>query len=377
MFAIPSLDDLLKRARSAFRSYLPGSDAWLWPNNVYVSAKVMAGAVYEVFGFADYIYRQRFAGLADSENLDLHGQEFAIARRPAAPARGYVTLTAPAAITVAPGAVFRRTDGVEYIATVSGSLAGAGTLDIEVVAAIDGKRTNAEANMPLEIVSGVTVASGDALAAVASDGITAGADVESDGPEWTTDLGTYRGRILFRKRYPPHGGAAADYVMWAVEVSGVTRVFVERLWNGTGTVRIFVLMDDIYPNGIPPAGEVVRVADFLTTQQPSGAVVTVTAPRPKVVDVQISGLVPDTTAVRETVLAELRAAFRRLSRVAGSDTPHGGMPFLATPDAFSRSWLWQAVANASGEERHAITMPAADVALVPGEIAVLGTVTFI
>ena len=375
-FAIPTLSDLVTRSRSAFRAYLPGSDAWLWPNNVYGAAKVIGGMIYEVFGFADYIQRQKFAGTADTENLDLHGQEYGLSRRPAGPGRGYVQITATDQMTVGAGAVFTRTDGLQYTASVPGSLASGGTLDVEVVAVTDGKASTAEVGTPLAITSGVTVASGTPLAEVADGGVTAGVDVEPDGPEWTTDLSTFRGRILFRKRNPPHGGAPADYVMWSTDASGVTRVFVERRWAGTGTVRVFVVMDDLYANGIPPSGEIARVAAYIATLAPAAAVVTCAAPVAKVIDVTISGLTPDTVTVRENVLAELRATFRRLSRVAGNDVEIGGIPFLAYPVSFSRSWLWQAVANASGEERHAIASPSADVPLAAGEMPVLGTVTF-
>jgi uncharacterized phage protein gp47/JayE len=136
-------------------------------------------------------------------------------------------------------------------------------------------------------------------------------------------------------------------------------------------------MRDLYKDGIAPPGDIERVADYIETVRPAGAIVTVEAPTPKTVDVQISGLTPDTTEVRESVIDELRAAFARLARVAGSDTPHGGMPFLATPAAFSRSWIWQAIANASGEQSHVLNLPAVDVAQNPGEIPVLGTVTFV
>lgn len=368
MFAIPSLAELTERSRRAFRAYLPGSDAWLWPNNIGPSAKVIAGAVFEVFGFADYIAKQKFALTADSENLDLHGAEFGLPRRPSAPARGLIRITATTDITVAAGAVFRRIDGVQYRSLVDASRLGEGALDVDAIATTDGKATTANANTPLEIISGTT---GGllALANVGPDGIAGGADVEDDE--------SYRARILFRKRYPPHGGAAADYVMWAQEVSGVSRVYVERLWSGAGTVRVFVLMDELYADGIAPPTEVERVADFIEAVRPAGAIVTLAAPNPKVVDVQIRGIAPDTVATREAATNELRAAFRRLSRVAGNDTPHGGMPFLATPTSFSRSWLWQAVANASGEERHEIVQPVADVTLTAGEIAVLGTVVFV
>lgn len=373
MFAIPTLKDLMENARRAFRANLKGSDAYLWPNNVYVSAKVMAGLAFELFGFADYVQRQKFALTADSDNLDLHGAELGIVRRPAGPALGYVKITGDNAIAVATGAVFRRTDALSYRATAGGSMPGPGNLLVEVVAMTDGKATVAEAGMPLEIVSGVT---GSGLAEVGPDGISGGTDVEDDA--------SFRGRILFRKRNPPHGGAPADYVLWASEVSGVSfdpngmpRVWVERLFAGPGTVRVFFMMDDTYADGIPQFVDVQRVQDHIDLLRPAGAYVTVAAPAPRVIDVEIAGLMPDTTAVREAVREELRETFRRRSRVAGGDTEHPGMPFLAAPSSFSNSWIWQAVANASGEQRHSIRAPAADIELVAGEIAVLGEITFV
>lgn len=366
MFVTPTLKELLERSRNSFRANLKGSDAWIWPNNVYASAKVLSGMVFEVFGFASYISRQIFAATADSDSLDRHGNEFGMARLPAQPARGTIELTTSGAVNVIESAIFARSDGVTYRALVSGSVGGPGTLEIDVVAVKDGKAGLAEAGTPLSIVSGVT---GDTLVEVGDDGIVGGAEVEDDE--------SFRERILFRKRNPPHGGAASDYVLWGRAVSGVSRIFVERLWNGPGTVRVFVLMDDLYANGIPPVGQVDRVADYIDVVRPSGAVVTVAAPIPVTVDITITDIEPDTGAVREAVVAELRDAFFRLGRPAGIDVNHGGMPYLAIPGSFSRSWIWQAVANATGEERHIITTPAADIALDPGEMAVLGTVNFV
>ena len=367
-FAIPTLTECVDRARRAFRTYLPGTDAWVWPNNIGPTAKVIAGAIYEVFGFADYVSRQKFAITADGENLDLHGEELGLTRRPAEPATGQVTLTSTGALAVVLGATFSRIDGVVYRTLASGRLLVAGDLTLDVIAMTDGKTTSAIGGTPLVVVDGV---SGTATAAVAEDGIAGGTDVEDDE--------AFRARILFRKRNPPHGGAAADYVMWAESVSGVTpgRVFVERLWNGAGTVRVFPLMFDRYVNGIPAAPDVARVADYIDLVRPAGAVVTVQAPSAVVVNIEIGGLSPDTTVVREAILAELRAAFRRLARVAGNDTGHPSLLFLAVPATFSRSWIWQAVANATGEERHTINSPAADVALIPGQFPTLGTVTFV
>ncbi len=374
-FNISSIADLTKRAREAFRANLPGSDAWLWPNNIYVSAKVIAGAVYEVFGFADYIAKQKFALTADSENLDLHGQEIGLARKPAQPASGTIILTTDDDCAVAVAALFSRLDGVRYRATAAVSRTGAGDLSVPVIATTDGAATNAIAGTQLDIVSGVT---GTATAEVGTDGIGNGADIEPDGAAFTSDLSTFRGRILFRKRNPPHGGAPPDYVEWCGRVSGVTRTFVERRWNGPGTVRVFPLMDGLYVNGIPDAAGLARVRDYLDMVAPAGAVVTVAAPTPVPVNVAVTGLSPNTTAVQEAARAELRAAFRRLARVTGDDNADlvDVMPYLAVPTSFSRSWLWQAIANASGEARHVLSSPADDIEQAAGEMPVPGTITF-
>lgn len=373
-FNIPSLPDLVQRGRSAFRAYLSGTDAWLWPNNIGPAAKVNGGLVSEVFGFAAYIAKQIFASTADGDNLVLHGAEYGLSKRPSAPARGFVDVTLPGPATVSEGAVFLRGDDLEYRALVSASIATAGVLSIDSVATTTGKIGIAEAGAPLVILSGVSDPNATAVVGVA--GIAGGLDVEADGDPFTTDLSTFRGRILFRKRNPPFGGAPADYVQWCTGIAGVTRVFVERVWNGSGTVRIFPLMDDLYPSGIPPVAEIARVADSLALVEPGDAIVTIAAPVAHPIDVAIAGLTPNTIAAQEAVKAELRATFRRKSAVAGTTPPHPSMPYLATPQSFARQWIWEAVANAAGEQRAKVTAPADDVALLPGEIATLGAVTF-
>jgi uncharacterized phage protein gp47/JayE len=374
MFAIPSLKDLVERARQSYRNNMPGSDAWIWPNNVNPSAKVIGGLTHEVFGFADYIQRQKFALTADGENLDLHGEELGLARRPTSPARFFLDIVAAAAISIAVGATFRRGDGVEYLATAGGSTTGADTVSIEVISATEGANVTPIAGTSLEIINGVT-GDDNATAVVADGAIAPGLDVEDDE--------TFRARILFRKRNPPHGGSAADYVLWASEVPGVSfyqdrpAVFVDRLWAGPGTVRVFPLMFDLYADGIPLGADIERVRDHIEMLRPAGALVTVAAPIAHPVDITISGLKPNTSAEQQLVLSELRDAFRRLARVAGSDSEIGGMPYLASPTSFSRSWIWQAVSNATGEVRHAITAPSADIALSPAEMATLGNVSFV
>lgn len=365
-FAIPTLSDLVSRARNAFRSELPGSDAWLWPNNLAVISKVLGGLMWELFGRLDQVQKQKFALTAEGEWLDLHASEIGLARRPSAKSVGAVTFTSTGNLTVAPGAVLARADGVQLVTTLGGSRVGAGTLTLPAVAVLAGQAGTTLEGSPLTIVSNVV---GSATVVAAAGGMAGGADIEDDE--------TLRARILFRKRNPFHGGAAADYVSWASAIPAVTRVFVERCWNGPGTVRVFPLTDGVTANGIPNGSVVTAVQQDLDLRVPAGTVLTVSAPTPVPIDVIVSGLEPSSTAVREAVLAELRDMFVRLARVVGNDTPHPAMPFLAVPGTFSRSWVWQAIANATGEERHVLLFPAADVPLAAGSMPVLGSLDFV
>ena len=378
-FPIPALSDLVQRARSSFRTYLPGSDAWLWPNNLNPSAKVIGGMVYEVFGFADYIQKQKFAITADGENLDLHGAELGLARRPAQPSGGNIVITTTADLSVAAGAQFARSDGMQIVAQQTAGIGGAGTLTIAVETASGGQATVTLPNTPLTILSGVTGdGAGTATVAVDGNGLSGGLDIELDGQPYTTDLSTFRGRILFRKRNPPFGGCPADYVLWCTSVIGVTRVFVEPLWSGKGTVRVFPLMDQLYPSagGVPQAADIARVADYLASVQPSDALVTMAAADPITVNLTVQNLSPNTTTVQEAVLSEQRAAFLRNSRVAGSANNIPSMPYLAWPASYSLQWLWGGLNDAVGEQSAKLVAPTADVALEPGQYPVLGTVTF-
>lgn len=376
-FDFPSLRRLLEQSRASFRANLKGSDAWVWPNNVYASAKVMAGGLFEAFGYAAYINKAKHAWSApDADALGEHGIEYKIPRKSAAPARGSVIFTFVGNGSVDTGARLRRADGVEFLVEAGGVLPTSGTLQVPVVSALDGKSANTAGGTSLQIISGVTSSSSTApVAMVHADGLSLGADIE--------DIESWRARILFRKRNPPHGGAAADYVYWAGQIDGVSfdadrpTVYVERLWAGNGSVRVFPLMYDLYEDGIPLAVDLARVREHISAVQPAGARVTIAAPNKIVVPVTVQGLIPNTPEVQAAVVDELKDTFRRLSRPAGGDENFASMPYLASSFSFSRSWIWQAVANATGEQRHKIVSPPDDIALVEGDMAVLGAVTFI
>lgn len=357
-FQIPTLKELAGRTVSAFRANLKGSDAALWPNNVAVSAKVMAGAVWEAFSFLEFISRQHIKHLAEGEWLERHAYDYGITRLPASYAQGSVVISGDNSVPVPAGIVFQRADGVQYELTAGGTTSGAGTVTLPVRALLPGRLGNALPSVALVMTAPVDRLSGDAT--VAAAGIGLGADVESDE--------SLRARLLHRLRLPPHGGAAHDYVAWARAINGVTRVYVDpvSVANARESIGVWFLMDDLYTNGIPQAADVAAVEAYIETVRPAGAIVDVSAPTPVTVNIEISNLADDTTSTRDAVLAELKDLFRREARVST----------LSDPYTLYRSLISEAISAATGEHHHTLSAPADDTDFDEGELPVLGTVTY-
>lgn len=355
-FEKPDLRELVERSRRAFRTELPGTDAWLWPNNVNVSAKVMGGMSHLILVWLDYIAKQRWVHTADGEFLDKTGVDYGMPRLAASYARGYIDMTGVGGTTIPAGLSLVRADGYEYVITTGTILSGGGTGQVYITAKQPGVQYNAEAGTTISLTAAFTNVNAEGV--VAAAGIGLGADEESDE--------SYRERLLWRLRMPPHGGAAHDYVAWGREIAGVTRVFVDPLADGPGTVTVYFLMDDLYTNGIPQAADVDAVQAHIDSVRPVTAVATVAAPTPVEVDIDISGLSPDTSDVRDAIQLELEDLFRREAQVS----------LASTPFTFYRSKIWEAISTATGEDHHSLDAPATDVTYGEGELPVLGEVTY-
>jgi len=292
-----------------------------------------------------------------------------VAGKPAAKAAGAVDMTGTAEGAAIPaGAVMRRADGVEYVATASAAIAG-GLATVSIEAVETGVGGNAAAGAALALVS--PIAGVTSAGAVASGGVTGGASREADGAPGTDDTSTFRGRILDRIRQAPHGGAGFDYVKWALEVPGVTRAWVSPLENGLGTVTVRFMMDDAYADGVPvgddstapggPTGDVQTVYDYINALRPVTAELIVVKPVPVPLPVTITGLSVNTPETQAAVAAELADLIRR----------------DASPGAtIRRSRVVEAISIAAGEDYHTLTAPPADVPHGTGEIATPGAITY-
>ena len=356
-FFIPSKIDILKRTRAAFSAEMPGSDAYVWPSNVYVSAKVIAGAAWEVLGRLLFLDKQRFAQTAEKSFLDKHAAEWGLGRNPPTFAGGNITVPVVYPYTVPLGTVFTRADGIKYISNAAVSLlkfSPSLILTVPVTAQTIGKVGNLAAGAPMTTsLAGLT---GGCV--VDNNGLGGGADVETDNQ--------LRLRVLARKRQPPQGGAAYDYVSWAKLVPGVTRVFVGKQAFGPGTVGIWFLMDDTYPYGIPQLSDVANVQNVINGLCPATAIPIVAQVIAKPVDIIIQGLTPDTPTSRQAVGAEVYSMFRNMTQ------PSVG----AAPFTLRVSWIWQAIANATGNQYFTLISPAADTTYPVGVLPILNSIRF-
>lgn len=356
-YPVPTLDQAVQRSRERLRAEMPGTDAAVWPNTQAINAKVTGGESFELYGFLQWIARQRFATSADGDMLDQIGEQYAVARRPATYAAGRVTVTGQPLYTLLAGQVLTRSDDVAFVVDADTAIGPGGSVSMTVTARETGTLPNTEAGALLS-----TSFATDQIdeIRVGADGIGGGAEVE--------DHESYRARILFRLRYPPHGGAAHDYVRWALEIPGITRVWVDPLAYGPGTVGVWIMADaNGSPYGAPHPVEVAAVAAYIESELPVTARVIVQAPLIAPIEVQLAGVVNPTEALQRRIEVELRDALRRSAAVS--------MPNARF--TLRRNLLWQAVARATGDAVHTVEIPSIDVEMPVGFLPVLSRVCFV
>lgn len=364
-FQTPSLSEIWTGVKNAMRTYLPGTDAWVEPNNLSVVGRSFSLAVGSVYERINYLYRQLFASSADGYHLEFrHAFEYGINRKAAAPGQGFISFTQTGtAVTIPSGYTVTAPNGVVYsFLTPAVPNAATKIATVEVRATTNGAITNQLPSTPMTFATDIAYPSLPATATVGSNGIGGGADIEGD-----EDL---RARVLFRKRNPPHGGARSDYERWATEVPGVTRVFISPFQTVDGiyasALTIYPLFDDTRANGVPTTSDCATVAAYIDPLRPVTARVYVLPPTPVAVNVQITGLKKDTVYIREAIKSNLAAMF--LDQV----------PVVTAENGFTLpvAWIDAAISRAEGYDRHTLSSPASDVTFATGSIPVLGTVSF-
>jgi uncharacterized phage protein gp47/JayE len=405
-FIRPTITEIAERVEQDHVSRLELQTPLLRRAMVRVLSRVVAGAAHLLHGFLEFLSRQIFPDLAERAYLLRWGSLFGITLKAAEFASGNVvvvgtnatviplasrltradgtaytvdadvtvaTLTAWAGTTAYTVGALRRNGGNVYQCITAGTSAGSGgptttATDITdgtahwryiaagsaaVLAAVHAELAGQDGNC--EIGTAVAfespIAGANASATFGYGGLASGADEE--------DIEAYRTRVISRMRAPPHGGNETDYVAWALEVPGVTRAWCYPVEGGAGTVTVRFVRDND-ASLIPDAGEVTAVANHIAPLRPVTAVVTVAAPTADALNFTLH-IVPDTTATRAAVEAEIRDMILR-------DSKPGETILL--------SHIETAIGNAEGITDFAVTLPAADVVHATGHMAVFGAITW-
>jgi len=310
--------------------------------------------------YIDWLALQLLPDTAETEWLDRHGDIWLVnadgttGRKLATLAQGTANFTGlvggiviPANSTLSSGSGFFY-ETMEDIVTATGGAATPGP-----IRALDpGSGGNLEPgdglalqDPPVNVVGGATV--------IEVDG---GTDEETDDE--------LRMRVLHRIRQPPMGGAAHDYVQWALAVPGVTRAWCSPLEMGMGTVTVRVLFDDLRADndGWPTQDDLDSVTAYLDTVRPVAVKdFWVLAPIKQFIDVHIANLVPDNNEIRAGIEASLQTMlFEKASP---------GQTIFAV-------WKSQAVMDAPNVISFDLRNWADDVMPTSGHMAVLGDIVY-
>lgn len=353
-FVRPTFTQILNSIQADITSRLPSTDSTLRRSVLNVLSYVIAGVAYGLYGFISYLALQIFPDTAETYFLNRWGAIWGVQRVAANFAEGNLIITGTIDGTDIPiGTQLQRSDGALFVTMTDGVLSS-GTVTVQLEAIVAGSAGNTSANAPMNFVT--PIANVNSAAAVDSNGLNGGTDLQSDA--------AYLQAILNRIQTPPQGGDAADYVTWALNYPGgvVTRAWVYPQELGIGTVSVRFMMDNTYTNGIPQSADVTNLNTYMQALRPVTAALTVVAPIASAINFNIHLNVNDTPAIRSAVIANLTDQILQ-------DSQPGGTIYL--------SRINEAISLATGQYDHVLNSPNANITNTTGYISTMGTVTFV
>jgi uncharacterized phage protein gp47/JayE len=206
-------------------------------------------------------------------------------------------------------------------------------------------------------ISGVTAA-----AFVRVDGITGGTDVETDD--------ALRARVMESRANPTANFSPTEIEKRAKSVIGVTRVKVNRATPDPGDVTVLFVRDGD-ANIIPSAADIeqvrLKLLEILPATSEEDALI-VDAPDAVDVNFNFTAISPNTQSMKDAIAATLEAFFQDEVQIEVS----------ITEDQI-RSSIIQTIDTETGFALQSFTLstPTADIPITAGNIARLGTVTFV
>lgn len=230
---------------------------------------------------------------------------------------------------------------------------------IEVEAIDPGETGNLVSGAQLQVTSPITGLDSDAF--VQTLGLTGGSDAETDA--------SLLERLLYSRANPVANFNESAIVLQAKTISGVTRVFVNRITPYIGAVTV-AFMRDNDSNPIPDSGEVADVyaalLEILPAQSdPSDLIVQ--APTPVTVNFTFTNILPDTPTMRTAIENSLTVFFDQETEYETNiDEDKYRSVIINTFDTETGDTLLSFI----------LSTPSGDITISTDEIGVLGTVSF-
>jgi uncharacterized phage protein gp47/JayE len=247
------------------------------------------------------------------------------------------------------------------ISPATGSIVYSATFASALVQSIDfGFQTNQPAGAALNFQTPIPGVSTSAY--VQFSQISGGFDAESDA--------SFRARVITSYHNPEAQFNAYNIIATAMEIPGVTRVWVEEITPEPGQVTVY-FVEDNNASIIPPAQDVENVFNALVAIAPSNTYpgdIFVNDPlTPVEVNFVFTELSPNTDTMQAAIVANLKDYFT--SRNA---------PGVTVPAYAYTSAIYQTIDTATGNfvQTFILSEPVGDITITTGQIAVFGSVTF-
>lgn len=373
-FSRPTLSDIQTQVAQDINAKLPGADALLRFSNLGITGRAQAGLAHLHYGYLDWIAKQAVPYTATGEFLEAWGGIKGVTRKPATQASGQVTFTGTAGVLIPSGTPLVRSDGQQYTSTADATVSGGGSAVVSASANAD---PTGQAGAIGNCNTGTSMNLGTSIPGVQSTGsvttaFTGGADLEADD--------SLRTRMLAAFQQVPQGGAIADYVQWAMAVSGVTRAWCNPNGAGAGTVVVYTMWDQAeaahagFPQGAdgvatsetraaPATGDQLVVANAIFPKRPVTALVYSVAPVAAPVDFTISGIASVSVATKALIAAAIDGVLFLYG------TPLGG--------SIALSLIESAIAAIAGTSGFLITVPAGNISSTIGNLPTRGVITYV
>lgn len=297
----PTIQEIAENVINDIESKLGQSVPFLAKAAFRVMSVAFGGIWFLLYKQGVWFYNQTFPQLASEKYLELLGENKRVIRAQAVAWEGTADI-----VIINSGDLFagqqliNNATSVIYILSNTYSVTP-GTQSVALKATTPGEIGALVTGTEIDFVSPIGITENTAV--ITAETVTA-ADIE--------DLEAYRSRVLDAYQKQPQGGALADYEKWAEETPNVINAYP---YSGTLPSEVFVYIEvDNQTDGIPTSPQIAAALNYITydpvtgdqDRKPVTADVTTLAIIRSAYDVEIIGLAPNTTEIRnaiETALA--------------------------------------------------------------------------